>query len=228
MRGSATGNYVRKTGDTMTGNLRISGPQPFLELLTTTNNNGGLALYNDVGALMARLRHAFGTGLQYIDDAGGSLIRDEWQQSDGKQTAGIAPLDRMQTTEVSAENAGIVTILAAATQIVALGSINVSTNDRILVAASVAYLKGATAGLTSLIIRKNAGTATIQTYQNAVIVDRTEQDIAAENPTKTLFGIVKVTAGGTLTLEVIGQSLGSNSTVSAGAGELYALNLRGT
>lgn len=144
----------------------------------------------------------------------------------GSLKEGTVPLARMQRTEGSAQNAGSVTVTAAKTQIVTLSLGTVNLGDRIFIGFMTLITKGATAGYTRMIIDKSAGTATYQLYN-----DRTSdasvdlrQEISSSN-WMNMFVPMKITATGTLTLQVSGQSFGSDSTVVVGGTEIYALAL---
>ena len=139
-------------------------------------------------------------------------------------------LDAIKVDEQSAENAGAVTVTtgpSGGADIATLAEMNVVVGDRILLSTRVPVTKGATGGTTLVQIIKHAGTATIQTYNDEASIEESRTIPANELRDICLDGVAKVTVAGTLTLKVRGGSEGSDSTVAIGAGQLYALVLRG-
>ncbi len=224
----ATGNFIQKSGDSMTGRLRIS-----------TNNEPVLVLDDPTAADILRMEGTLASVAKYYLaynpstdefslENGAVADKVGWTVATGSQVRGIVPLARMQAEEQSAENAGAVTLLVGATAIATLASMNVVAGDRILVAGLVAVTKGATTGLIRINVTKSAGTATIVWGVNkADLVDERPNILNGSLNQFALFGICEVTGTGTLTLQLAGLSAGSNSTVAIGDGDLYALRLVG-
>ncbi len=146
----------------------------------------------------------------------------------GKVTAGIVPLARMQRTEVIGSNAGSVTLLGTVTiiQTIDLGTIN--AGDRILVEGWARSAKGGTAGETLISIQKSSGSATI-VFTNAnsatPFLLTNVKNIASQIDYFSISGFIRVTVSGTLVLGLFGQSTGSDSTIVANEGAIYALVL---
>jgi len=154
-------------------------------------------------------------------NAGGAVF-----DSGDKMIAGTVKLARMQRTEVSSENAGIVTVLLTLTIITDINLGTVNSGDRVLVSAFVRSLKGGTAGDNRFFINKSAGTATIQAYNNfSAVINEMHAVVANKTFDISMFGIIKVTGTGTLTLRFRSTSAGGNSTISVGAGELHGIVL---
>jgi hypothetical protein len=138
----------------------------------------------------------------------------------------VVPLGRMQRAESSDENGGIVTVLVTETSIVTLGSLGtVVVGDRILVCGYVEAVKGGTAGNTLIEISKGTGTATIVFLNSAAFIRQRHYCQIGGTDNWAIFGIAKVTVGGTLTFKLTGLSAGSDSTVAAGSGQLHAIVL---
>ncbi len=150
--------------------------------------------------------------------------------SSGVMTAGTVPLARMQRTEVSSKNSGIVTVDSSGTS--SITTINLGTvvsGDRIEVFGTAAFAKGVVPGESFPFVLKSAGTATIAVGSD--LTQLTGQDVdQASGTTRSVFvsGIIKVTGSGTLTLALMGFSAGSDSTVAANGGQLYGLVLIGS
>ena len=231
MRAFPGGDFVQRTGDTITGQLiiRTATDPPLIidrsgaavgELirLRTNSVDRGQIAGNSIQSLV-RLRD------------GGGVDRWGWDMALGKLLTGTVPLARMQTAEASAENGALVTIGIAQTTIVLLPSMTVAIGDRILIAAFAPVAKDATASFVNLSVVRNAGTATVQFFNNRPQTVGIEQDYdhpASVTRNRTLSGIGRVTAAGTLTLEFRGISGAGNADVAAGAGEIHAIALQGT
>jgi hypothetical protein len=133
-------------------------------------------------------------------------------------------------SETSAENAGVVTVLATSTLVTSVSfSGGVKNGDRISIEGIYEFTKGATPGIQSLTLSPSGGsTATIEfIHDNPTHVETTGSLVqAAAQAAINTSTILKVTGDGTLTLEMYGTSIGSNSTVAIGDGQLYAYFLR--
>ncbi len=94
MRGSLSGNFVRKTGDTMTGNLTISKESPVLILDDTGAGTNPQLVYKRSGATIHNL-YGKGDDTQLIyQDGQTDLDRVQIKRADGKMLLGIVPLAR--------------------------------------------------------------------------------------------------------------------------------------
>jgi hypothetical protein len=130
--------------------------------------------------------------------------------------------------DVSASNAGIVTLLAADTTIVdVVLSVDVVGGDRVACEAVVLYAKGATAGTTELSLVQGGGLAGGSWVDTRSLVrDRRDTGV-----TQTLEAILSatflVTGSGSLTLRLRGNSAGSNATIQAAGGQLRCTTSRG-
>jgi hypothetical protein len=147
--------------------------------------------------------------------------------SNGLLGTGLVPLGMMQRDEASGENAGVVTVLAGATTIVDVATaVSVAIGDRVHVRAVVSIDKGATAGLTALILSQAAGTATGVWTHNASNTGIQYDTAASLTHLLQANGIFRVTGAGSLTIGLAATSAGSNSSVPAGFGELHVRTLR--
>jgi len=146
-----------------------------------------------------------------------------------KFTLGTVPLARMQRAEVTATNAGAVTLLAGLTSIVSLNLGNVVAGDRIVLKGAAQVTKGATSGATQLGFKQTAGTATVQYQGRAATAEYNTEDSQANGTTDLYEDMteIEVTASGSLTVDFQGLSAGSNGTIGIGQGAAYALVLIG-
>lgn len=97
MRGSLTGNFVRKTGDTMTGDLVISKANPVLKMVDTSGGGNSDIAYDNSGGIVARVRFDNVLERFMLRDESGATDRVRWNKSDGKYITGTVPLARMGT-----------------------------------------------------------------------------------------------------------------------------------
>lgn len=136
-------------------------------------------------------------------------------------------LNAVVFNQVSAKNAGFVTITAGGVIVCSLASINVAAQDRLLTFLWLEALKGVTAGDTTAEVLQSGGTAVIEFNHDAnAVFDR--KYINANATADMLVAVmIKVVTAGTLTLALWATSAGSNSQASAGTGQLYTLAMRG-
>ena len=151
----------------------------------------------------------------------------------GTLAAGVVPLARMKVDEQAAENGSLVTLTVGSdvTIISLVAGMNVVQGDRVIVHGAALLTKGGTGGITGLIINKEAGSSTVSAYASANNLDLksyVEQSAGSSGFAHQVWGIFDVTTSGTLTLRLRGYVTGSNTTVNAGDGNIYALVLRGT
>ncbi len=100
MRGSFTGAYVRRSGDTMTGQLTISSDvNPPLIIDNPDGTFGGRIRLRGAGAARYHFLAQTNEPMIVITDAAGAA-RISYQTTDGKMLAGIVPLARMGTVVV--------------------------------------------------------------------------------------------------------------------------------
>ncbi len=223
----ATGNFVQKSGDRMTGQLIIDADiDPKLVM-----NDPNAADFWRMGWTLAAVAKGFLAYNPSTDEfsleTGAFADKVGWTVANGKQVRGIVPLARMQVDEQSASNAGAVTVTTSLTAVVLLASMNVVAGDRILYQGFMNLAKGVTAGTTSMVVDKSSGTATIQVYNTGSTAGNSHDQTASITHKLESSGIIKVTGTGTLVLRIAGVSNGSNGTVAIGDGQLYALQLQG-
>ena len=132
------------------------------------------------------------------------------------------------TGEVSAENVGIITTTAAGVEVVAINLGNVTADDRIWVFMLIKHTKGATAGHTIFSLGKKSGTATAVRVNNWALgaTDTFYQAASTTDISLSCNTIVKIAGTGTLELALTILSIGSDGSIAANNGELYAFFLR--
>jgi hypothetical protein len=198
------GGFMPLSGGAFTGPITISANQT---PLLTINRPDGAA------ASAIKIQSA-GADQAIIDAVGGVM------------SAGVVPLARMKRTEVTAGNAGLVTITAGTVTVASINLGTVNAGDRVLIFSRVRWTKGVTGGTTNAYLTKTAGTSTVVEINDETAAEwsMTGQP-ASETRTELLCTVVLVTASGTLTFSVNANSAGSDSTCTAGNCDLYGLVL---
>ena len=170
------------------------------------------------------------TNVAHGDQAGGSLHSVATSSVNGFiSSTDKAKIDEGLTfTELSSENAGIVTLPTSGTiEVTSVSFGSLTAGDRIAVYGGIDALKGSSPGPVQIQFTQKSGTATIEFLNDKAGIAQEGASIAAATDTNlSLAGVVKVTGSGTLDLELLGRSLGSTSSVSAGGGQMYAYFLR--
>jgi hypothetical protein len=227
VRGSLSGAFVRKSGDTMTGGLTIS-----------TDTAPNLTLNRPDGAtfIAMRMSHA---GNPRVDLAArpvepGFTIqqaavadRFEIDLGTGLLSTALIPLSMLRREELDGENAGLVTLAAAGftTIVDVTAAANVAVGDRVICWADVTGTKGATSG-TVILDLTDQGTANVQWAKDAISAGNTWQVNLNDVRTLSWCTVARVLTAGVLTMRLQGASFGSNFAIAAGAGELRMLILR--
>ncbi len=132
------------------------------------------------------------------------------------------------TGEASAENAGLITTTAAGVEVVALNLNNVTAGDRIYVFMIIAHDKGTTGGHNIFYLLQKSGTATAQIGNDWPLTAMATfyQSASTGGVPFSCNTIVKVTGTGTLELKLSILSSGSDGTINAGNGQIYAFFLK--
>lgn len=132
------------------------------------------------------------------------------------------------TGEASAENAGLITTTAAGVEVVALNLNNVTAGDRIYVFMIIAHDKGTTGGHNIFYLLQKSGTATAQIGNDWPLTAMATfyQSASTSGAPFSCNTIVKVTGTGTLELKLSILSSGSDGTINAGNGQIYAFFLK--
>jgi hypothetical protein len=227
VRGSLSGAYVRKSGDTMTGALTIAttAAQPLI-INRSDASDGRHLVFQRGGITQAEIAILNAEPKLRIRDSGANE-RLTLRADTGLLGTGLIPLSMTRVDEETAQNAGAVTILAANTLVVSLASMDVNVGDIIHYVGFYRALKGATTGLTRAWVAQQAGTAVIAEALGLTGADLPINHITATTEFRRVSGMYRVTTAGTLTLILGGASAGSNSTVAINDGQLHALVLRG-
>lgn len=233
MRGSLSGGYLRKTGDTMTGALTISANAPSLLTLQRPDGNGHESIRAISGITPTwALTNQPAEPIFGIQQAG-IANRLTMRVDTGLLGTALLPLSMLRVQESFASNAGAVAVLAANTTIVSAAVLTVAIGDRILIGYEVAHLKGAVAGDSRFFIQQTAGAGTVLFLNNAgalagigAIANLPNQVNATTWPASG-FVEARATVAGTVTLSLVGASQGSNGNVAIGDGQIHVEHLRG-
>jgi hypothetical protein len=118
------------------------------------------------------------------------------------------------------DNSGIVTVTSEGVQVATLDLGTVTSGDVFYIEAQLFYTKGGTGGTGNYYINQASGTATIAFPTAAIASGHNDTASAAYN--RHLGGMCFVTGSGTLVMQVVGTSGGSDSTIASGAGDLAA------
>ena len=124
--------------------------------------------------------------------------------------------------DVASSNAGAVTLGTGSTSITSIDMGTVISGDRIMITGYYSITGGT--GNVTLTVAKSAGTATTVVANSATYL----QGIRGPS-TITLVpvaGIIKVTAGGTLTITLYGSDSGGTASVAIDAGQLHGMVLK--
>jgi hypothetical protein len=144
--------------------------------------------------------------------------------TDGAGAAVWGTLADMFRADVASRNTGAITdISSAGTVITTVDLGSVKAGDRILVTAFFGYTGAG--GQVHGSVNKNAGTATIVAMDTSGSLFSTSTNDAAGNI--GVSGIIKVTADGTLTLQLEGFDAGNTADVAINFGQLHAIVLVG-
>ena len=229
MRGSLSGGYVRKTGDTMSGGLTISANAG--NLLTLDRPDG--AAHNPLrfklaGADWGFVRHALAQPRLLISDSVEATLLS-LRTDTGLLGTALIPLSMLTRGEASGVHATAFTTVIGA--VITLASLDVVTGDRV----SIDWENDQAPA---------AATTDIQTFLRQISGTATGVWIAAGGPASTLnllvgagetpgtleqadagTNTILVTGTGTMVLDMRGIANGANCT--AGVGRMRATVLRG-
>ena len=144
--------------------------------------------------------------------------------TDGAGAAVWGTLADMFRADVANRNTGTITdISSAGTVITTVDLGSVKAGDRILVTAFFEFTGAG--GVVRGSVSKNAGTATIVAMDTAGSLFSTSVDATGTHV--GIGGIIKVTADGTLTLQLLGFDVGNSADVNINFGQLHAIVLVG-
>ncbi len=230
MRGSFTGAYVRRTGDTMTGALTIATDvTPGLIIDRPDGSDYRAMDIRRAGTMVWHILQTLAEPRLRIRDAA-SVERVNIQTTDGKILLGVVPLARMQVAESIVTNTVAVTVTAAQTIVVSSASVTVALGDRLLIFGEAFLTKGATAGRTEIVLQNTGGTGLVTGPRHLSSAGGdVEQSQTASGG--LLFGcgtIYHVDNAGTITMSVVMTSAGSNGTVAIGDCGIHLIVLQGT
>lgn len=141
----------------------------------------------------------------------------------GVLSTGVIPNGRRLRTMARGRNLGPLSIPAAWTNCVTLTSMAVTAGDWVQILAVIQATMGGVLGVNSFQIDRGAGTATIEfAYDRRDLIDHIPYVPANSNVGKTIYGIGRVTVGGTLIPELNAHSTGSNLAIAAADAQLTA------
>jgi len=220
VRGSLSGAYVRKSGDTMTGALTIAttAAQPLI-INRSDASDGRHLVFQRGGITQAEIAILNAEPKLRIRDSGANE-RLTLRADTGLLGTGKIPLSLIfpMVQPAAGENAGVVAILAAETAICTGNGLPAGTavGDIILIAARYKYTKGATGGATRLWIKDVAGAGSYDWLESALTLEAQKTDVANEVVSGTIFSIGRVlVADSAAQWSLRGTSAGSNSSVAA-------------
>lgn len=149
--------------------------------------------------------------------------------SGGILASGVIPFGRFERDFQEGENAGNVTVLATATDLVALTITGGLIGDRVLAFARYKATKGGTGGHGRLEIRRNAGPGNLIWMLEGSTATREFDPVPASQVWEFGMAVVGViTVDGAIDLELRALSNGSDSTCFTGAGGLSVWVLAGS
>ena len=146
----------------------------------------------------------------------------------GRLNAGDVPLDRILRGYHTFTTTGIVTVLAASTNIIALNSVvPVIVGDYVLAFVSVSGSKGVTLGSTTLSLILSGASGVVNWFTGGSLLQSQQPDQPASSTLVALMaGFGVVSASDTLDLQLTGVSAGSNLTIATGAADVGVVVLR--
>lgn len=210
---------------------RIASHNSAADSMFLSNLNKDLDTADDVTKPSWALRMSPDLDSARIQRAGagspGSLATLVQWNNVGRQELGVVPLSRMSRIDTAGQNASQVVIGSGLTRVITLSLGAVQSNEKYLVAAWVRGTKGATAGLTRILLDGVDGAISLQkgvwlnsqtfVSQKRVHAANTEEDFL-------LFGIMRWESGlANASLSV--ASDGSSITINATAAQLQAISL---
>lgn len=138
----------------------------------------------------------------------------------------IHPADLSTLLSQFVSAGGGTTVLNTNTTIVTSGALTYALNDLLWINCGFVWIKGVTAGECRADVRFTPGTGVLQ-YIDATTIHYYADNSVAGNGTfvGNITGFARCTTAGTVTVENIGFSIGSNSTVGSGGAALGILKL---
>ncbi|MEK7245080.1 MAG: hypothetical protein AAB223_03585 [Pseudomonadota bacterium] len=227
MRIGAGDEFLRLTGGTITGAVQINVNAAFPLTLNRPDGVGnvGVAIEHAGVRAVGYSANPVEPFVRIIREAGTNIM--DVRSDTGLLGTGLIPLSMLRRGEDTAQNAGVVTVLAALTSIcTAALAVAVVAGDRLIVTAHATGTKGATAGNTQIGVRMSAGLATVVWDRSTSSSDQSAHHLNGIIPPLAIGATGLVTVGGTCTIELYGLSAGSNWSVAAAAANLYVLTLR--
>lgn len=154
-----------------------------------------------------------------LQEVGGGTI---WH-SNNLDPADFATADHDHvTSEVGGQNPAQVTVTGSPTTVVDVPLGTLSTAEDVEVWAQVTFAKNGAAGSTTIEVLNISGDGTLVFTFNQASIRQSTYSTTGDSVTVSLHGLARVTGQGSITLRLRAWGDGSDSIVSADAGELYA------
>lgn len=126
--------------------------------------------------------------------------------------------------EATATNTLIVTVTTVPTAILDIISPEVISGERYFITVRCNGAKGFASGRTRIQLSKQSGTAAVEFAHNNPSLQWAANDTVANGvETVTLSGVMKVTVSGSLTLRLVGVSVGSDFSIASTAAEVHLI-----
>jgi hypothetical protein len=227
VRGSLSGAYVRKTGDTMTGQLTISANLGTLLNINRPDGTGFAAIRAGLGGADRWELGVNAAEPVFAVSEPAVANRLTVRMDTGLLGTSLIPLSLLRREELDGENAGLVTLPTGGfiTIVDVTAAANVAVGDRVVCWVDLAGTKGATLGPVLLQL-VDQGTANVQWAKDAVTAGNRWDVEAGAVVQLSWCTVARVINAGVLTMRLQGGSLGSTMAVAAGGGELRMLILR--
>ena len=227
MRGSLSGAFVRKSGDTMTGGLTIASDAVDLLTLNRLDGTAHTAIkYQRAGADSFLFQNRVVEPSLVLADSAGTF-RLGIRTDTGLLGSALIPLSMLRREELDGENAGLVTLPAAGfiTIVDVTAAAAVAVGDRVVCWVDLVGTKSATLGPVLLQL-VDQGTANVQWAKDAITAANRWDVEASAVVQLSWCTVARVVGAGVLTMRLQGGCIAGTMAVAAGAGELRMLILR--
>jgi uncharacterized membrane protein YedE/YeeE len=227
VRGSLSGGYVRKSGDTMTGALTIGADTTYPLILNRPDGIGNVGIAHQHAGVttIGRVANVAEPMVRTIRAAGTTII--DVRQDNGLLGTALIPLSLLRREELDGENAGLVTLPAAGfiTIVDVTAAAAVAVGDRVVCWVDLGGTKSATLGPVLLQL-VDQGTANVQWAKDAITAANRWDVEASAVVQLSWCTVARVIGAGVLTMRLQGGCIAGTMAVAAGAGELRMLILR--
>lgn len=189
----------------------------YLNLLSPNTAITGFLFGDPEDALRGRFTYDHSTDTFALWIGGVFIAR--WNASG--QFDGVIPLARLIRATGAGTSGSPITITTSTTGICSTPSMNVTSGDRIWVQAQVQVQKLTSLGHVTLIVQKGSGTATIEVTPGWLELYEARHDIPINAyRTINIAGFMKVTATGTLVMDLVGLTSTDTASIATDNGQL--------